>query len=224
MKKLLILTLLFLVLSACSAPTPLSSIMSSPTPTISTVTATQSPTSTSTPTRGAGQACNLQPIVVPTRAATIPPTNQLDETTGLHMTGTVQEIDLSSYRLKVTSKVDHPLSLTFDELRCLPKVTASPVLACDDLFKDTATWSGVPLQEILSLAGVQAGAKTITLSDGEGYKADIPLEEALKPQNFLAYEWQGKPVPILHGFPLRAVIPDYGGWAWVKWLVEILVD
>jgi DMSO/TMAO reductase YedYZ molybdopterin-dependent catalytic subunit len=158
---------------------------------------------------------------LPTRPAKIPQTNQLDETTGMHMTGIVQQLDLASYRLKVTGKVDHPLSLTLDELRCMPKVTATPLLACGDLFKDSAKWGGVPIQEILTRAGVQAGAKTVTLLGADGYSADIDLDDALKQQNYLAYEWEGQPVPILHGFPLRAVFPDFGGWAWVKWLVGI---
>jgi sulfite dehydrogenase len=54
-----------------------------------------------------------------------------------------------------------------------------------------------------------------------GYKLDIDLETALKPENFLAYEWEGQPVPILNGFPLRAVFPGRPGSIWVKGLVEL---
>jgi len=113
--KLFSLTLLFLLLNACSAaPT-------SPTPTLAaTVPAPLSPTSTPThqaasqQSTQARQTCNQQPIVVPTRPAKIPAVNQLDETTGLHMTGDVQQLDLATYRLKVSGKVSHPLSLTLD--------------------------------------------------------------------------------------------------------------
>jgi DMSO/TMAO reductase YedYZ molybdopterin-dependent catalytic subunit len=38
-----------------------------------------------------------------------------------------------------------------------------------------------------------------------------------------AYELSGKPLPILHGFPLRAVFPSMQGNNWVKWLVEIQI-
>jgi DMSO/TMAO reductase YedYZ molybdopterin-dependent catalytic subunit len=229
MRKLLALSLLFLIFSACTAapPSPTSTAAAAVTatrqPTITpTTAATLPPTSTSA--QAAGQACNPQPIVVPTRPPITPQTNQLDETTGMHMTGTVQQLDLATYRLEVTGKVDRPPSLTLDELRCMPKVTATPVLACGDIFKDVVSWSGVPIQEVLKMAGVQAGAKTIILSGADGYTASIALEDALKPQNYLAYEWEGKPVPILHGFPLRAVFPDFGGWAWVKWLIGIEVE
>jgi sulfite oxidase len=46
----------------------------------------------------------------------------------------------------------------------------------------------------------------------------------LNPENFLAYELEGKPLPVLHGFPLRAIFPTKDGNSWVKWLVEINVQ
>jgi DMSO/TMAO reductase YedYZ molybdopterin-dependent catalytic subunit len=139
------------------------------------------------------------------------------------MTGTVQEIDLASYRLEVRGMVDHPLSLSYDELRCLPKITTSAVLECIGVFVDSATWSGVPIAEVLKMAGIQAGAKQVQLVSADGYKPAIDLEVALDRANFLAYEMVGKPLPILHGFPLRAVLPGKPGNLWVKWLVALVV-
>jgi DMSO/TMAO reductase YedYZ molybdopterin-dependent catalytic subunit len=105
----------------------------------------------------------------------------------------------------------------------MPKVTASAQLACYGIFVDSATWAGVPLSDVLRLAGAKDGAKTVQLVGADEYKVSIPLAEALKDGNFLAYEWQGQPLPILHGFPLRAVFPGQPGNEWVKWLVEIVV-
>jgi sulfite oxidase len=45
-----------------------------------------------------------------------------------------------------------------------------------------------------------------------------------KAANFLAYEMNGQPLPVLHGFPLRAVFPGVVGNKWVKWLLEIRVE
>ena len=58
----------------------------------------------------------------------------------------------------------------------------------------------------------------------KSYSTSLSLDEALKPENFLAYEWMGQPLPVLHGFPLRAVIPGEYGSVWVKWLLEIVVE
>jgi DMSO/TMAO reductase YedYZ molybdopterin-dependent catalytic subunit len=166
----------------------------------------------------------LQPVVVPTLPAEIPAYAAVDPATGLHMTGTPVAIDLTTYRLKINGKVDHPLELSYDDLRLMPKVTASPTLVCPGLFEDVASWSGVPLKMLLEKAGVQPGATKIQMKAADGHYGYLPLDQALKPENFLAYQLRGQPLPVLHGFPLRAVLPGQTGSLWVKWLLEIEVQ
>lgn len=127
------------------------------------------------------------------------------------MTGIAQQIDLASYRLKVSGMVDHPLSLTYDDLRCMPKVTNNPELICPGVFVDRATWTGVPIQYVLDLAGVQPEATELTLVSADGYEVRLPIDTASAEKNFLAYEVNGDLLPVLHGFPLRVVFPDM--WA-----------
>jgi hypothetical protein len=167
--------------------------------------------------------CELLPIIIPTVPPEVPGYTELDESTGLHMTGRVEQIDLTAYRLVISGKVDTPLSLTYDDLRCLPKVSAVPTLVCPGFFEDTATWSGAPLRLVLEAASPQSAATQVRLMSADGYSAFVSLEEALSERNYLAYEWEGQPLPILHGFPVRAVFPDLPGNKWVKWLVEIEV-
>jgi len=171
---------------------------------------------------GVGSACDLAPVVVPTPAAD-PGYTRLDPTTGLHVTGKMQLLDPSTYRLRVTGAVEAPLELTYDEIRCLPRVEDSPTLTCPGFFVDDATWAGTPIADVLALAGVQPGAKSVQFVAADGYTSSLPLEKALDRANFLAYEWDGEPLPRLHGFPLRVVIPGAFGSLWTKWLIEINV-
>jgi DMSO/TMAO reductase YedYZ molybdopterin-dependent catalytic subunit len=168
-------------------------------------------------------ACAPPPIAVPTVPATIPGYTELDPATGLHMTGTVQEIDLQTYRLEVSGKVDRPLSLTYDALRCMARVELSCTLTCPGFFVDQATWAGAPVKDVLALAGVQDGAANVRLHSADGYSIALSLESASADDAFLAYEWEGEPLPILHGFPVRAVFPSLTGGDWVKWLIKIEV-
>jgi DMSO/TMAO reductase YedYZ molybdopterin-dependent catalytic subunit len=124
----------------------------------------------------------------------------------------------------VTGKVDTPLSLTYDELRCMQKIEVRCTLVCPGFFQDEATWAGVPLKDVLDLAGVQSGARGVRLVSADGYSTFVPLDDALAETAFLAYEWEGEPVPILHGFPVRAVFPALDGNRWAKWLIEIEVN
>ncbi len=166
----------------------------------------------------------LQPIVVPTVPAKVPDYGQVDPATGLHVIGTPVAIDITSYRLKVDGKVAHPLSLSYDDIRRLPKVTATLNLVCPGFFADTATWSGVPLTTILQTAGIQPDAKEIRMNGADGHYSFLNLKDALVPENFLAYELRGDTMPLLQGFPLRAALPNQSGSPWVKWLLEIVVD
>lgn len=141
------------------------------------------------------------------------------------MTGTYQQIDPVTYTLKVIGNVERPLSLSLDELRCLPRIEVKCTLTCPGYFEDTTTWAGVSISKVLDLAGVRTGAVGILLTGADKYFASVTLEQARAHEdNILAYEWSGQPLPILHGFPLRAVFPGLFGNKWVKWLIEIKVE
>jgi DMSO/TMAO reductase YedYZ molybdopterin-dependent catalytic subunit len=149
----------------------------------------------------------------------------VDPATGLHITGQPVEVDISSYRLEVTGKVDEPVSLTYEEiLRLSPKVTGSPDLVCPGFFVDKADWSGVPFKTILDMAGVQPDAAWVRMKAADGFSIKVELEVALRPDSFLAYEVEGQTLPVSQGFPLRAVLPGEDGARWVKWIVGLILE
>ena len=172
---------------------------------------------------GRQASCVLPQLAMPPTPAKIPGYTELDPTTGLHVTGALQQIDIVGYRLEVTGKVSKPLSLTYDELRCMPRTEARLKLVCPGFFEDTATWAGTPLKSILQLAKVQRDATGVRLIGADHYSASMSLEAAGSEENFLAYEWEGKALPALHGFPVRAICPGSEGNQWVKWLTKIEV-
>jgi DMSO/TMAO reductase YedYZ molybdopterin-dependent catalytic subunit len=206
------------MLASCAVinPTPASPSQAQP---AGTAAPTLPPLPSATPIT-----CALSPLAVPTLPADIPGYTDLDPSTNLHITGTYQVIDPADYSLEVGGKVEHPLSLGFDELRCLPRIEIRTDLICPGYFTDDAAWAGASLNAILDMAGVQPDAKNLVLHSGDGYFAYVPIGAARNGENFLAYEWEGEAVPILHGFPVRAVFPELDGNKWVKWLVKIELE
>jgi DMSO/TMAO reductase YedYZ molybdopterin-dependent catalytic subunit len=172
---------------------------------------------------GPSVSCTLPPLDIPETPAKIPGYTELDPTTGLHVTGGIQQIDAIAYRLEVTGKVKRRLSLSYDDLRCMPRVASRPDLVCPGFFKDVATWAGTPLKYILELAGVESTAASVRLTGADAYSASMTVEQAISEGNFLAYEWEHKALPRLHGFPVRGVFPAMEGNQWVKWLIKIEV-
>ncbi len=52
----------------------------------------------------------------------------------------------------------------------------------------------------------------------------IPIEKALHPATLLAYQMNGEPLPLLHGAPLRLIVPGWAGDVWTKWLTQLTVQ
>jgi len=205
-------------LSACSPINP-----NPANPNLPTLTAPASSTPIS-PVSITPTGCKLTPLVAPTRPADTPGYTELDPATGLHMTGTPKNIDLATYRLAVTGKVKNELSLSLDDLRCMPKITTKSTSVCSGFFEDRATWAGVPFSHVLELAAVKPEATLINLHGADGYSSGSMIEAALLPDAYLAYEWEGQPLPVLHGFPLRAIFDSEVGGYRVKWLLGIEVS
>jgi hypothetical protein len=86
----------------------------------------------------------------------------------------------------------------------------------------------VRLADVLAKAGVKAGALHM-LMDGADvpmgtmpeFQRTIPVKKALHRDTMLAYEMNGEPLPVSHGFPLRVIVPGWAGDSWVKWLTNI---
>jgi DMSO/TMAO reductase YedYZ molybdopterin-dependent catalytic subunit len=214
--RLLVLLIILLAVAGCAGTTgaepmtPEAAVQASDTPV--------PPTATPTPT-----VCNPPTVVPPTLPAEIPGYTELDESTGLHVTGTALEVDLETYRLEVTGLVDNELSLTYDELRCLPKIELYCTLVCPGFFQDEATWAGARLDHVLEMAGLPEEFHGMKLISADGYSTIVSAKQLETGDNFLAYELEGEPIPALHGFPVRAVFPGLDGNKWIKWLIRIEV-
>ena len=63
------------------------------------------------------------------------------------------------------------------------------------------------------------------LYGADGYTDTYPLAKALEPTTFVAYEMNGEPLPVRHGYPVGILTPGLFGEKSVKWVTRIdLVD
>lgn len=96
-----------------------------------------------------------------------------------------------------------------------------------------AQWTGVRLRDILQDVGIKSNAVYIgyhaadTHLSGDPNKEPIsrgvPMQKALQDETLVAFQMNGKDIPLAHGFPLRLVC---GGWpasASGKWVNRISI-
>jgi DMSO/TMAO reductase YedYZ molybdopterin-dependent catalytic subunit len=139
-------------------------------------------------------------------------------------------IDGNSWILPITGLVDNPLMLTLDDFReNYESVDQYVTLTCisgrvGTGLISTTQWTGVPVQDVLADAGVQAGAKYLFITSGDGFYETIDLDLINSDRRIMfCYAWDGNLLPFDHGFPLRVWIPDRYGMKQPKWITGIEV-
>ena len=140
----------------------------------------------------------------------------------------VPRVNLDDWRLTIDGMVDRPLSLDFDELLERRVVERIVTLACvsnevGGPYISNATWLGVPLADLLEEVGVDPDADQLASYSVDGWNCGFPTEVALDGRDALvAVGMNGEPLPPLHGFPVRLVVPGlYGYVSATKWLERI---
>lgn len=130
------------------------------------------------------------------------------------------------WRLRITGLVQQELSFTLDELKALPSVERPSTLMCvsnqvGGNLIGNSVWTGVPLSELLAMAGVGPGVEKLILRAADNYADSFPLSSAFHEGVIVAYLHNGEPLTRDHGFPARLLIPEIYGMKNVKWLQEI---
>jgi DMSO/TMAO reductase YedYZ molybdopterin-dependent catalytic subunit len=153
----------------------------------------------------------------------------------------IPPIDPTAYRLTVGGMVARPIALTLEQLKRRPKVTRTVAFECGGNSRGrfhgmvgNATWAGAELRSLLDEAkptagaretyfwGADTGKESIRNAEYEqNFARSLPLDEALRGDAILAYEVNGQPLPVAHGFPVRVVVPGYYGVCNVKFLDRI---
>lgn len=110
-----------------------------------------------------------------------------------------------------------------------PKASGTPWLPTGGM--GCPKWGGVRLRDVLKAAGIAPGAAHVAGQGGDpGAVAtaapvirSIPLAKAMDENTLIAWEMNGKPLPFIHGHPIRLVVPGWVGSASTKWLHTLTV-
>ncbi|HSJ02359.1 MAG TPA: molybdopterin-dependent oxidoreductase, partial [Verrucomicrobium sp.] len=166
-----------------------------------------------------------------------------------HLAGIPRTVDEAAFRLEIKGLVNTPLQLSLADLKS--QFEAAEVVAVNQcsgnsrgFFKPrvgggqlghgamgNALWKGVRLKDVLTRAGIQAGARqvvcngldTAVIPQTPDFIKALEMDHALDGEILLAWEMNGEPLPLLNGYPLRLVVPGCYGTYWVKHINELTV-
>ncbi len=156
-------------------------------------------------------------------------------------------IDPAQWSLQLEGEVDSPVVLRLDDLRKLPTFTQDVTLECAGNGRSfhqprasgiqwehgavgTQRFTGVRLADVLALAKLRPTARHIAFDGSDkpptplapDFVRSVPRWKAEEGHTMLAWEMGGKPIPHLHGGPVRAIVPGFVGSASIKWVERIM--
>jgi DMSO/TMAO reductase YedYZ molybdopterin-dependent catalytic subunit len=154
------------------------------------------------------------------------------------------EINAEEWQLEISGLVEHPMTLTLDDLKAWPRQELDFTIECSGNhgfdwnfgLVGNARWAGTALVPLLQEAGVMDDAIEVAFYGADvgeetvreqaitqHFARSMSIEDAMSPYNLLAYEMNGEALPQRHGFPTRLIAPGWYGVANVKWLQRIEV-
>ncbi|MDD2542252.1 MAG: molybdopterin-dependent oxidoreductase [Desulfuromonadaceae bacterium] len=165
-----------------------------------------------------------------------------------HLADIPTSVDLATWRLVIHGNVEQQISLSMDDLKKFEKVVYTAVIQCAGNGRSffnppvfggqwlngamgNVTWGGVRLKDILNKAGLKTGSMEVVfkgldkavLPATPNFLKSLPLDKALEDDIIVAYEMNGRELPMLNGFPVRLVVPGWYATYWVKSLSDIEV-
>lgn len=154
-------------------------------------------------------------------------------------------IQPDAWKLTVNGMVSKPLQLTLPDLQKLPQHTVPATIECTGNGRGfyspkvpgiqwkrgaigNAEWTGPRISDILKLAGASDSAAYLEtdgadtgIANTPDFIRSLPMKKAMHLATVLALQMNGVPLPDLHGFPARLIVPGWDGTSSVKWVVRL---
>jgi DMSO/TMAO reductase YedYZ molybdopterin-dependent catalytic subunit len=136
------------------------------------------------------------------------------------ISGTMPRFDPSSWRLEIDGLVERTHSLSYEDLKALPKAEQVSSFHCVTGWTvRNVHWAGVRFQDLFDLVQPLPAATAVRfISMERPYEDSLTLDQLRLPDALLGYELDGEPLSRPHGAPARVVVPEMYGYKGVKWV------
>lgn len=133
----------------------------------------------------------------------------------------VQEIDISTYQLKITGLVNNEVTLSYEDVLELTSYERLITLHCVEGWDATILWEGVLLSDLIDLSEAKSNANTVIFHAEDGYTTSLPYSVIKDRQLILAYKANGIDLPNEMGYPFIVVAENKLGYKWARWVTKI---
>ncbi len=130
-------------------------------------------------------------------------------------------VDLEKFTFRFWGEVREPVEITWQQLTAVRHAAVAADFHCVTGWSMLGTqWGGARVQDVLQEAHVELmpSARFVMVHCTTEYTTNLPLEALLADDTMLVWEWNGLPLTIPHGGPLRLLVPSLYAWKSAKWV------
>lgn len=144
--------------------------------------------------------------------------------------GPVPTFNPATWDFRVWGEVEEEKAWRWDEFNQLPRTQVTMDIHCVTRWSKADTlWEGVSVQTLVEqgLIKLKPAAQFVMQHADHGFTVNLPLEVVLQENFLLATHFNGEPITLEHGHPLRGVVGAIPGrndlaspylWKGAKWL------
>jgi len=133
--------------------------------------------------------------------------------------GSIPGFNPQTWDFRVAGFVENPVMLSWEDFNRLPQIEITTDIHCVTRWsRFDNRWQGVPFTEVMKLAVPKPEARFVMIQAEQGFTANVPLEDLMRPTTLFAFQHDGEPLTPEHGYPLRLVVPHLYFWKSVKWV------
>jgi DMSO/TMAO reductase YedYZ molybdopterin-dependent catalytic subunit len=147
----------------------------------------------------------------------VPPGQYVTKDFPVLSAGPTPHTPLSEWTFSVTQDGRTVRAWSWAQLQELPAEDVTVDIHCVTRWSKLGTqWRGVPVQLLLEQAGATAPF-VMAFCDG-GYTTNLPAADVAGGQAWVAFGYEGQPLPAEHGGPARLLVPHLYFWKSAKWV------
>ena len=160
------------------------------------------------------------------RGDRVPPGQFLSKKFPVLTYGSTPQVDLATWKIRIFGLVEREIVLDWKQFTNLDWVTVTADFHCVTQWSSLDnTWEGVPVADLVKLAGAKPEAKFLMAHCYGGYTTNLPLEVGLE-EGLVVHKQDGEELGMDHGWPTRLIVPSRYAWKSAKWVngIELMAE
>jgi DMSO/TMAO reductase YedYZ molybdopterin-dependent catalytic subunit len=149
----------------------------------------------------------------------IPPGQVVTQGYPILHAGSVPNLSKENWSVRIHGEVERELTLNYDELLNLKHTVQTNDIHCVTTWSKLDTvWEGIKFADLMNIVKPKQSAHFAIFECEQGFTNNLPMEALMDDDVLLAFKFGGEDLEIVHGGPVRMLVPKRYFYKSAKWL------